>query len=529
MKIINSIIKKKTGIVLLIMLGVVSHSCFSLGMAGYSKYVFDSIAENTVRINYIITIGFGVVIWGSLSLFVKNWSIDYLINQVVRELKDQYIQKLIRLPMSSLEDEGKVITNYTRDIDAVGNLVRSVISVIRVPFEMILACAYLFYHNWLLAVIVIILLPPVILAGRYIGGKIQSLNEKYLTHNDEVLTLLTRIMRGIATVKAYAVQVYVCSDFRNHIDKQLFYDNRKVRYNAVFSGITDFFMGMPFIIVYVTCSLLFVVQEITVGTITLFSQLLNKITVPFINYNYVLMEYKEALVSVRRLNEIFEFGEEASNPEIGKNGIIFNHVSFGYKEDNVLDDINVTIEKGGYYGVTGVNGSGKTTFIKLLLGLYQPDEGYIDFSDSAPIGYNAVYIEDKPAILFDSIIENIALEKNGNEEKINELFRSLGMQQEEIKSLLDKKTSELSAGMLQRTSFIRGLYHIKRGDILILDEAFSASDIGMRDRMKELVRKYKEIYDLTVIEISHDMTGEEEYSQILKFENGKINIYQCLT
>lgn len=524
MKIVTNLIKKKIGIVLLIILGVASHSVFVISMAGYSKYVFDCISENTVKIHDITIIGICVVVGIALSLILMNWSTDYLINQVVRELKYQYIQKLIRLPMAGLEDEGKVITNFTRDIGAVGNLVRSVISVIKVPFEMILASAYLFYYNWFLALIVIILLPLVILAGKFIGKKIQSINEKYLSQNDEVMTLLTRIIRGIAIVKSYAVQEHVSSEIRDHIDKQLYYDNRKIKYNSLFSGITDFFMGMPFIIVYVASALLLAVQEISVGTLTLFLQLLNKITVPFVQYNYVLMEYKEAKVSVKRLNEIFESVEETPSPVIGKSDIRFSNVSFAYKEDNVLDNINVTIQKGGYYGITGVNGSGKTTFIKLLLGLYQPTEGNIDFSSSISGSCKVVYIEDKPTILFDNVIENIALEKNANINKINELFSALGMQHDEIQSFLEKKTSELSAGMLQRTSFVRGLYHIKNGDILILDEAFSASDIEMRGRMKELVRKYKEMYDLTIIEISHNMMEEEEYTHILNFEKGKANI-----
>ena len=131
-------------------------------------------------------------------------------------------------------------------------------------------------------------------------------------------------------------------------------------------------MGVPFIIVYIMCAVLFIVENITVGTLTMFLQLLNKITVPFVSYSRVLMQYKESKVSLERLNEIYENNESAKRKE-NKNfeEVEFKNVDFSYKNELVLKNINVLLENGKYYGVIGENGSGKSTFIKLLLNLYE--------------------------------------------------------------------------------------------------------------------------------------------------------------
>lgn len=525
MKTIYASIKNKKICILLILLGIISHSFFALGMAGYSKYVFDSIAAGKVDVRNIVVIGFGITLWGALSIILMNWSTDYFISGVIRDLRNKYVSKVIDLPVMKINElgEGKVITNYTQDIGAVTSLVRSVISIIKIPFEMFIASVYLFYQNWLLALIVLLLLPFIIFVGKYIGKFIQKINEQYLSEHDEILKLLTRIFRGSSIIKTYMIQDYMQGTLETCTSHQFDLDQKRAKYNALFSGITDFFMGVPFIIVYIMCAVLFIVENITVGTLTMFLQLLNKITVPFVSYSRVLMQYKESKVSLERLNEIYENNESEKRKENRSfEEVEFKNVDFSYKNELVLKNINVLLENGKYYGVIGENGSGKSTFIKLLLNLYEPIKGEIYFSPSSTKNNKLIYVEDKPSILFDNIIDNILVGSEKNEKKVMEVLKSTGLQDQEIIELLHKKTEELSAGLLQRVSLARGLYHLGENDILVLDEAFAALDVSVIPKIRKEIQSYQEKLNLTIIEITHNMSNLERFDEIIFFQKGEI-------
>ena len=114
----------------------------------------------------------------------------------------------------------------------------------------------------------------------------------------------------------------------------------------------DLFIGLPFIMIYILSSIFYNTQALTVGTLMMFLQLLNKITVPFTRFNHVLIKYKQAKISVDRLNETLdvscEDAEENLLLEEEVKSIRFNNVSFKYKDKNVLDNLSLNIKAGKY-------------------------------------------------------------------------------------------------------------------------------------------------------------------------------------
>lgn len=524
--IINKLRKHKLSV---LMLGgsTVLRSTFALGMAAYSKYVFDGIGSGLVSFWTVLLVGLGVTAWGAMSLLLKNCLIDSLVSRVSYEMRYEYMASVVHCPAGKVKDmgEGRVLTDYSQNIGAVMDLVRSGLDLVIIPFEMVISLVYLYLCNWILAMVVLLAFPVVMLSGKFIGKQIQKISSSYMAHDDNVMNLITRMVKGIEVIKVHGYQDTMLREFQEQISGQLDLNLKRTKYNGVFSGITDFFMGLPFIIVYAAAVLLVVDNGVTVGTLTLFLQLLNKITVPFVAYSNVLVHFKGAKVSVDRLVELISGGGESDEPLRGFRGVSLEHVDFSYQEGNLLlKDCSLSLENGKYYGIIGGNGSGKSTICKLLMNLYQPVSGKVSYVMDPRKKNKVVYIEDKPAILFDDIIRNIVVEGEPDQAKLERVLEETELWTKTVDNIGEKRASELSAGLLQRMVIARALYHLGQEDILVIDEGFSALDAENRTRMYRLVKRYQKEYHLLVMDITHNMGEMDRFDRVIWVEDGRVQL-----
>lgn len=516
---------KKHGVsVFIIAVSTIIRSTFALGMAGCSKYVFDGIESGAATFGNVLSLGLLVTAWGAVGLLLKNISIDSLVSRLSYDMRSAYIASVIQCPAGKLKDmgEGRVLTDYSQNISAVMELVRSGLELITIPFEMVISLIYLYYCNWILATVVLITFPAIMLSGKFIGNRIQKIRSRYMIHEDNIMNLIARIVKGNEVIKVHNYQQPMLKEFRNQIQGQLELDLRRARYNGIFSGVTDFFMGLPFTIVYSAAVFLVAGSRFTVGTLTLFLQLLNKITVPFVAYSNVLMRFKSAKVSVDRLEEMILKERVPDMPVRGFDGVAFNDITFSYPNGKLLlKDCTLPLENGKYYGIIGGNGSGKSTLCKLLMNLYQPVSGTVAYRKNPQKKNKVVYIEDNPVILFDDIIRNIVVEGEADNARLENILQETELKSGTIDNIEGKRVDELSAGLLQRMVIARALYHVGEEDILVIDEGFSALDAENRNKMYRLVKSYQKKYHLLVMDITHNMNEMDRFDSVILVEEGK--------
>lgn len=528
MKFILKMIGKNKVLVGIIAISTLAHSLFALGNSLYSKYVFDGITEGNVLLLNILIMGLLVTLWGALSLLIKNTAVDMLIGKVSFGIRNSFVDAVTKCSVKKIKqlDEGRILNNYTQDINSVAGVIKSGLDIIIIPFEMIISVCFLYYFNWKLATVVIVIFPFIMISGRWIGKKIQEISKKYLFQDDKNVKMISRIVKGIEVIKVHGYRKVILEEFGKNTDKQLKLDMKRAGYNGSYSGITDFFMGLPFVIVYVSAAFMLSEGNMTAGTLTLFLQLLNKITVPFVAYSRVIMQYKKAKVSVERLSEVMNGKQEADDATIkGFDNITLENVTFGYNDDSsIIEDCSFSFDSNVYYGVIGANGSGKSTICKLFMGLYLPDSGKIEYVKNDAKNNKVVYIEDKPAILFDDIVKNIVGNFEMDEKKLDRVLLETELKTDEVDNIKGKKAEELSAGLLQRMVIARALYQIEKNDLLVVDEGFSALDADMRLRMYRLIKRYQKELGLTVFDITHNLKECDRFDRILEVKDGKINM-----
>lgn len=195
--------------------------------------------------------------------------------------------------------------------------------------------------------------------------------------------------------------------------------------------------------------------------------------------------------------------------------IEFKHVSKHFNDKYVLKDQAFTIRDGEFFVLVGASGSGKTTTLKMLNRLIEPDEGDIYLEgkrlkdyDLRELRLSTGYVLQQIALFPNlSVAENIALipemkkwSKKEIEARTKELLELVGLPAEQY---LHRMPSELSGGEQQRIGILRAI--IARPKVLLLDEPFSALDPISRGQLQDLVKHIQQEFQMTMIFVTHDM------------------------
>jgi subfamily B ATP-binding cassette protein HlyB/CyaB len=276
----------------------------------------------------------------------------------------------------------------------------------------------------------------------------------------------------------------------------------------------------------------------TVGELVAFQMLASRVSGPLVQLVALVHEYQEALLSVRMLGEVMNTPPEPNSagglkPDL-TGQLEFSGVTFRYPDtgEPALNDVSTTLAAGRFIGVVGRSGSGKTTFSRLIQGLYPVQTGLIrlDGHDIREIDLThlrrSIGVVPQDAFLFrGSVRENIAVTRpDASFAEIVEAARLAGAE-EFIQRLprgydtpLVEGAVNLSGGQKQRLSIARAL--LRRPPILILDEATSALDPDSEAVVQASLRHIAK--GRTMIVISHRLTTIRDADTILVFERGRI-------
>lgn len=253
---------------------------------------------------------------------------------------------------------------------------------------------------------------------------------------------------------------------------------------------------------------------------------------------FMINDYRN-LIEWKEENNIYQENDSCEKIKLNSYEFKFENVSFKYPgQDNyILKGINLTIKDGMKLAVVGVNGAGKTTFIKLLLRLYEPNEGRILLNGVDIRKYNRKQYFKFFAPVFQNVecfampvYQNISFKNKDNTvmNKIEKVLEQSGLKEKidmykngvdtNLLKIFDKQGIDLSGGERQKLAMARALY--KDGDVVILDEPTAALDALAEDRM---YRQFKEVTNnRTCLFISHRLGSTQFCDNIVLFENGEI-------
>lgn len=209
-----------------------------------------------------------------------------------------------------------------------------------------------------------------------------------------------------------------------------------------------------------------------------------------------------------------------------KNVICVKDLSYSYGKHEVLIDVNLNIHKGDFLGVVGPNGGGKTTLIKLILGLLKADRGQIslfdkpleEFNDWQKIGYVAQKVTNFDPTFPITSAQVVGLGKSKKQD-INWALRQV-----EMEDFKDKLIGQLSGGQQQRIFIARAL--AQKPEMIFLDEPTTGIDASTQEEFFKLLEKLNKDLDITLILISHDINIVTDIATEIAFVNKKLTYFE---
>ena len=504
------------------------------------KAALDSITSGEKNILAYAGILILITIAQALFMFLKGRWLAKATESTIRDIKNRLYDHLQRLKCSeqAKASTGDWVQRCTSDVETVRNFMTAgAMEIIRVLFLSIVVTFIMFAINPKLASVSLVLVPVVFAVAVVFYRKLQTLFKCQAETEALATVILQENFTAIRVVKAFARQQYETEKFDKQNTKwsELFIKiNRLIAlYWMVSVQLT--FWQITATVVY-ACSLP-LSDAITVGTITAFVSYQVMLLVPIQHIGQPINDMGKAIVSAKRIKELFDkpqedFGIVDKKPKI-KGDIEFSNISFSYDDAlSSLSDISFKLKKGQTLGLVGATGEGKTTIINLLCRLYDYEEGEIQV-DGVPIKdidrtwlRHHVGVVSQEAFLFSKTIkENIAIAKANILEHeilnaaevacVHDTIMGFG---DGYETLLGERGVNLSGGQKQRIAIARTV--MRNYPILVFDDCLSAVDGKTEVTIREALKKRSN--NTTTIIISHKIETIKDADLILVLEKGRI-------
>ena len=508
---------------------------FSILTSFYTENMLDTFNTfSKANLVFIFIIFFSIYILKNITNFFRSKALTYLNRKINLVLTLDVFKRIIKLPYCYFKNKttGDMVSRIN-DLENVREMISRVALSIFIDLPLTLVSLVILFiiskTLFLIGFLMLILYFIVAVLFRRIFNNylvdIKYKRSEYISHMIESIS-------GYETIKGIHIESSVINKFEK---KYITFLNKIFNYQNLYiiqELLKDLINDIGFILITLIGTFLVLDNSIRLGTLFTFSSLLIYFLEPIKNILSLDQVIKESKISLRRILDVIIY-EESENGIIDtfSNGDIeFKNLSFSFNDkDNILDNINLTINRGEKLMVIGKSGTGKSTMFKLLMGYYKTPINSIRINDinlndykKETLNKNILYISQQEILFNDTLYNNLVF-GNNNLESLNnviEICNIDNIMDSNLKynTLIEENGSNLSGGERQRVVLARTL--LKNFNILIIDEGLSEVDIDTeRKVLKEMFRKYN---DKTIIIISHRLDNMDLFDSVLRFNDKNV-------
>ena len=494
--------KYKGAIIFYTLLGMFS-TTMGLVSSVASKYLIDIITgyqTDKLWLLIVITLAsaaFNLTIGNMLGRYSLKLSI-----RINNEIQADIFDKIIDSEWLELSkySNGDVLNRFGSDVSTVaGNAVSWIPNIVIAMYNFVATFCVIWRYNKVMSLLAFATAPVSLLMSRFLIRKQREYAKRTREMSSQVTSFQVETFYNMDTIKSFGVADLYQRKLREWQEK---YKNIQLEYN-MFQIKTSIFMSIVGMIVQYTafgyCLWLLWTKQITYGTMTLFLSQRAHLQGAFSNVVSIIPSFLNSSVSAHRIRELVDLPKETHIPEskelveVAKNGfeVLMDDIDFSYvPEKRVITDSEFAARPGEIIALIGPSGEGKTTMIRLILGLIHPEEGRVFLKSSdgremltnADIRYLFAYVPQGNTIMSGTIAENLRMVKeNATDEEIVEALKTACAWDfvKDMPNTIEAKVGErgrgLSEGQAQRIAIARAL--LRAAPILLLDEATSALDV----------------------------------------------------
>lgn len=520
--------------------------CMPIIQLSFSFFMklFIDIATGKINMS-LLRVGFysiASIIIGGIVMIINSILVKLIYGKMECSLRTELMNVIFsrRLIDISKQHTGELLTKLTADIQAISMCFPTLIdSIVGGAASALFAMAALFFLNWKIAILLLILIPlmmflmgaltPHIQNVSTVDKRNEEINRSYLQEN------LSRIM----LIKTYTMQEKVLDKSQNIYQEKL----KSSMVLGMWEGLALFagaLSGNIMSLVTLGLGAYFVLNgEATVGSLIMIVQLLNYIVNPVTKFPVAIAGVGQAVSSAERIGKIYGLSTEKKNNKSQSaniNELSVRNLSFSYddKKDgescDLLHNLNLTFSKGEVTGIVGKSGSGKSTLLKLLIGLYEPQSGTIELHteqgtiDGGQVTEQVAYVPPDDYLFSGTILENIMMSENKPQmEKINmaasdanilDYIKSLP---DGFDTLLGENGNTLSSGQAQRIAIARAIY--KSRPVIVFDEPTANLDVDSIEKFHMAVHKLA-LHKICIV-VTHDISTISACDKVYLLDSGK--------
>lgn len=504
----------------------------------------SSLTSVDISFGAIIKIVLNLVVIYIIKTVAQMISVVYLTNaiqQAMEDLRNALQNKIRKLPVRYFDNHhfGDVLSRITNDVDAISNaLQQSFTQIVSGVLTVTLALTMMYMINPKMAIIGTMIIPLSLLVTKLVVGKSQKLFKNQQDALGELNSTVTEMYTGYNEILLYNQQVESVEKFKK-INENLKENAFKAQFvSSTIAPLNALVTYLAIGAVAVVGTADVIAGTFLVGQLQAFIRYIWQINDPLSQISNLSSQIQSAFAALGRVIELLEEPEEVpeANPpkhlsEVAGN-VDFEHVKFGYYEENLMKDLNVNVKSGQMVAIVGPTGAGKTTIINLLLRFYDVKGGSIKI--------DGVDIRDLPReelrSMFGMVLQDTWLYSGTIYDNIR--YGRLDARKDEIinaakmanvhhfirtlpdgyNSHINEEANNISQGEKQLLTIARAI--LKDPQILILDEATSSVDTRLEKMLQEAMQRVMK--GRTSFVIAHRLSTIKSADLILVINNGDI-------
>ena len=462
---------------------------------------------------------------------------------VVKDLRNEFNAKLLRLPISLISEErkGDLLARFSGDVAEIEySIINLLESLIKNPILIIIYLIALFAISWELTLFVLIVLP---IAGYVMGAVGKRLKRDSLegqTQWGRLMSMVEETLSGLRIIKAFNAEQQISHRFTKANEQYRRTISQVYARQGLAHPMSEFLGTTAIaIILWYGGNLIFAGNSsITADAFIYYLVVFYSIINPAKELSRASYSIQKGLASMTRIQTILDYPERITDPAeplpvTFERSISYEDVSFRYEEPWVLHNLSLTIPKGQMVALVGASGAGKSTLVDLLPRFYDVTSGRItiDGTDIRQVKASELreligYVNQTPILFNDTIRNNITfgMERPVSDEEVRTAAEAANATEfidqlpEGLEYNIGDGGSKLSGGQRQRLSIARAL--LKDSPILILDEATSALDNVSEQLVQEAIQHL--VSDRTTIVIAHRLSTIMHADLICVMQEGQI-------
>lgn len=437
---------------------------------------------------------------------------------------------------------GDLLNRINSDINIIATAVTNILpSLLSLVTKLVAGFYLLFRLDSAFSIIVLICGPIIIFAARIYSKKMKKYHKMVQAADGKTSSFMQESIQNMLMIKAFESEKYIAGNAEK-LQNESYRIKIKRNTISIFANMGLYLIfSASYYIALAWGAYRLKTGVITFGTMTAFLQLINQVQTPFMGMSSLLPQFYGMLASAERLIELEELPDEyesAGNADIKSiyekmKGIQINDVCFAWKneKENVIEHADYFIKKGDFVAIAGTSGVGKSTLIKLMLGIITPFSGeiYVEADnkkyviDKSMRGLFA-YVPQGNMILSGTIKDNIRFSNVGaSDEEVLSAAKAADMDvfvsqlPNGYDTVIGERGMGLSEGQVQRIAIARAILY--NAPILLLDESTSALD---EKTEKNVLDNLKAMKNKTCIIISHKKAAMKAADKVITLIDGRI-------